>query len=437
VDAPTLPDRVQSVLARLEGAGLQPYVVGGALRDLLLDRPVHDFDLVIDAELREVAARLPEGVAIDAQTPIVAIPADPGGPRIEISRFRGDAKTLEEDLRLRDFTVNAIAFDPRTRGTIDPLGGLADLANGVLRATDPDRAFRDDPPRILRGIRMALELALTIDDETVHAMERDSSLLVHAPGERLRDELLRLLELPEPDRGLAELRRVGALAAVLPELLHGCGVDQNRSHSDTVWTHTLRVCRLVPPRPLLRLGALLHDVAKPDARDTSSKSGEATFYRHEVMAAPYVRAVAERLRLSRRDEDVLARLVRHHLLFPHQLETDAAIRRMIRRVGRDILPDLLELRRADYASRGDAGALAAWEAAEGRIRELAGREPQLEAPRLAIGGHDVMRELGLEEGTRVGEWLRRATLHIIDHPEENQRGQLLRWLRRAAREEAE
>jgi tRNA nucleotidyltransferase (CCA-adding enzyme) len=437
VDAPTLPDRVQSVLARLEAAGLRPYAVGGALRDLALGRPVHDFDLVVDAELSEVAAALPEAVTIHAQLPIVMIPPQTGSPRVEIGRFRGDARTLEEDLGLRDFTLNAIAFDPRARRTIDPLGGRADLADRVLRATDPSRTFRDDPPRILRGVRMALELDLTIDEETGRAMQRDAPLLADAAGERLRDELLRLLELPEPDRGLRELRRIGALAIVLPELLRGCGVDQNRWHSDTVWTHALRVCSLVPPRPLLRLAALLHDVAKPDARATSIQTGDATFHRHEVMAEPYVRAVAERLRLSRRDQNVVSRLVRHHLLFPDQLETDAAIRRMIRRVGRDILPDLLELRRADYASREDTGGLAAWEAAETRIRELAESGPKTGAPRLAIGGRDVMRELGIEEGARVGDWLERATLHVIDHPEENERGRLLQWLREASGEEAE
>lgn len=437
MDVPTLPDRVQSVLARLEGAGLRPYVVGGALRDLVLGRPVHDFDLVVDAELSEVAAALPDSVTIHAQLPIVMVPPDPGSPRIEIGRFRGDARTLEEDLSLRDFTLNAIAFDPRAHRTIDPLGGLADLARRVLRATDPSRTFRDDPPRILRGVRMALELGLTIDEETERSMQRDAPLLADAAGERLRDELLRLLELPEPGRGLRELRRVGALAVVLPELLRGCGVDQNRWHTDTVWTHTLRVCSLVPPRPLLRLAALLHDVAKPDARAASSSTGDATFHRHEAMAEPYVTAVAERLRLSRRDHNVVARLVRHHLLFPDQLETDAAMRRMIRRVGRDILPDLLELRRADYASRDDSEALAAWEAAESRIRELAEGGPKTGVPRLAIGGRDVMRELGLEEGTHVGEWLERATLHVIDHPEENERGRLLSWLRRTAGEEAE
>ena len=437
---PVLPPAVDAALARLRGAGVRAWLVGGALRDLLRDAPARDFDVVVEGGLEGAARALSSGgagvrsVSIGGAVPVVLLP---GPVRIEITAFRGTARDLEEDLRLRDFTLNAIAFDAEHARFVDPLGGRRDLEERRLRTADPARAFRDDPLRVLRGVRLARELELSVEPQTALAMQRHAWRLGESAGERLREELWRGLRLDDVSRFVHELRACGALAALLPELLRTVGVEQNAHHVDDVFTHTLRVCQLCPPEPVLRLAALLHDIAKPECKQFSQKRGDWSFLRHEHRADEGIERVAARLRLSRATRDRVSRLVRHHLLFPARLETDAALRRMLRRVGGDLIDDLLELRRADYASRGPGGDVPeAWARTEARIRDHGAREA---GPRLALTGRDVMRELGLESGEDVGRWLRRLTQRIVERPEENERERLLEWLRslRAPRSRSE
>ena len=430
-----LPESVRAVAQGLAGRGIAVYLVGGALRDLLLGRAPRDFDFVVDVPLEQAALALPRARRIDAHTPVLLLPEREGEARVEIAAFRSGASTLAEDLGLRDFTLNAIAAALPGGELVDPLGGRRDLEKGRLVACDAARAFRDDPLRVLRGVRLAHEFTLVTEEKTRRELARDAWRLAGTPGERVRDELFRLLALPAPDRALASLRTCGALAAVLPELLRGVGVAQSRHHSDDVYRHTLAVCAALPPKPELRLAALLHDVAKPETKGFLGRGGDVSFHRHEHRAAPWIATVAARLRLSRRQTDYLGRLVRHHLLFEDRLATDAALRRMVRRVGRDILPDLLELRRADLASRGSVPE--SWRACEARIRAELERQTHA-APALAIAGEDVMRALGVASGPEVGRWLGRAERYVEKHPERNERQTLISWLEgEAARRERE
>ena len=425
MESPRLPAELASCLSRLDAAGMRAHVVGGVLRDVLLDREPRDLDVVVEGSLEDARRALPDSVAIAAQLPVLAVV---GGPhRIEISALRAPARNLEQDLRLRDFTVNAIAWSPRS-GWFDPLAGREDLAARRLRACAPERGFRDDPVRVLRALRMQIELGLALDPETGQALERDHWRLAAAAGERLREELFRMLSLGDAHAAIEGLRRSGALAVLLPELLRCVGIAQNRHHKDDVYRHTLLVCQALRPDPVLRLAALLHDTAKPETKGFLGRGGETSFHRHEHRAAGHVKRVAARLRLSRREERRVAELVRHHLLFPERLEGERARRRMLRRVGRDMLPDLLELRRADLASRGPVPR--DWELCESALRELARRESDADA--LAINGEDVMRELGVEHGPGVGRWLARARRRVLEEPGENQRERLLDWLRREA-----
>jgi tRNA nucleotidyltransferase/poly(A) polymerase len=431
------PRGLEATLEALERAGLSALLVGGAVRDQLLDRPLRDLDLFVDADPAEILRAVPRVVAIEAHTPVVKVLPLAGEPGVEITTPRPGAGDLREDLERRDFTINAIAFDPRSGTYVDPTGGRSDLQARVLRTRRPSSAFREDPIRILRGLRLAEELSLEVEPATRHAMERDAALLAHAPGERSRDELLRILELPRPSRAIDALRRNGALAALLPELLRLVGVSQNAHHRDDVYRHSLSVCDATPARPLLRLAALLHDVAKPETKRWSEPKRDFTFLRHDVGAAGHLERVAARLRLSRRQLVYLKRLVRHHLLFPRQLETGAAVRRMLRRVGIDILGDLLDLRGADLASRTSHGRTPSdWRATAERIVQEAGRHRAKPQEPLAIGGKDIMRELGIQEGPEVGRWLRRARRRVTELPEANDAERLLAWIRESrAREE--
>ncbi len=433
-EAPRLPPRARDAVARLSAAGIRAFVVGGAVRDALVGRPVRDFDLLVESSLEDAARALPEAVPIDAQAArVLLLPERGDEPRIEICRPRGAAESLAEDLALRDFGVNAIAWDPAAEVFVDPVGGRADLREKRLRSPEPERALADDPLRILRGVRLERELGLRAEPATERAFERAAPLLTRAPGERVRDELWRLLALSEPSLALERLRALGALAAVLPELLRLVGVAQNRWHTEDVYRHTLAVCDLVAPDPLLRLAAILHDAAKPETKLWREKPGDFTFHRHEHSAAPHVSRVAARLRLSRRDRRRVAALVRHHLLFPEQLRTRAALRRLRARIGPDALTDVLELRRADLASRDPARrAPAAWEELVARLRAAEPGPGGPTAPKLALSGRDVMDRLALPAGPEVGRWLARLRRRVLEHPEENCRERLLDWLGEAA-----
>jgi tRNA nucleotidyltransferase (CCA-adding enzyme) len=444
---PQCPPAAERAIARLRAAGIEVHLVGGAVRDTLLGRPLRDVDLLVEAELADAARVLPEATEIRARAPVLALPHAPGEPRVEISAPRAESRDLIGDLHLRDFTVNGIAFDLARNVYVDPTGGRDDLRAGVLRSAQPRRALRDDPLRILRAARLEQDLELMAEPETERALMLASPRLGAAAGERLREELFRLLAGDQPSRALTRLRRWGALAAVLPELLRGVGVAQNRHHPDDVYRHSLRVADGVAAVPLLRLAALLHDVAKPETKAfkpapaNEERAGRArrgqgdfTFLRHDREASGHLERIAARLRLSRRDAALVRRLVRHHLLFPNQLESPAAVRRMVRRVGRDILDDLLALRRADLASRqGDLCPPEEWVATERRIREVQGQASTRAAERLAIGGDEVMELLGLEAGPEIGGWLRRLEDRILEHPEENRRDRLRAWLLAARR----
>lgn len=394
------------------------------MRDWLAGRAVGDVDLLVEAPLDSVRRALPGAIRIDARHPIVSLPR----ARVEISAPRAGAASAADDLALRDFTLNAIAWEPRSRTWLDPTGGRRDLSRRRLRSPRPEESFLHDPVRILRGIRLARALALEIDPETWRAMTREAPRLAGAPGERLQSELWRILALPRPSPALEALRSLGALAALLPEVVRGVGVDQKPHHLEDVYEHALSVCDATPADPLLRLAALLHDVGKPDTQ-VGSGSGEGySFHRHEAVAGPLIEQIGARLRLSAEETTRVARLVRHHLIRPGDLASPAAVRRMLHRVGADILPDLLALRRADLASRRPRwGHLEVWDVTSRRIRRIAAEAC---ASKLAIGGDDVMECLGISKGRQVGVWLERARQRVERDPRQNQRSKLRRWLRR-------
>lgn len=427
----SLREQLKPVLEPLSRAGIGFWLVGGVLRDALLDREFRDLDLLISSDLDRASRALPDGRRFGAARPILAVAAEGERPAVEISAARaplGERNDPTPDLVLRDFTCNALAWELRAGRWIDPLGGRRDIAARTLRSCGPD-ALRHDPVRILRGIRLCQEFGFVPEPGTEAALGRAAPALSDAAPERIRDEFLRLLELPEASAGIRALRHYGALAGVLPELLRTVGIGQNRYHPDDVFVHSLRVCDGLPPVARLRLAALLHDAAKPETKRYSAERREHRFLRHELAARVHVERAAKRLRLSNRDRIWLTRVVRHHLLFPDQLTTGAALRRMIRRVGRDILNDVIEFRRADLAARSEDGcAPPDWLATEARIQAELDAVPG----DLAISGREVMHELGLAPGRAVGRWLVRARRHVQEHPEQNQLDRLRAWLRDAA-----
>ncbi|MHB9144371.1 MAG: CCA tRNA nucleotidyltransferase [Symbiobacteriia bacterium] len=393
------------ILSALVAAGHDAVLVGGAPRDLLLGRPVRDWDVATSATSAEVAALFPHHHRLGAQHELILVVA--GDLPVEISRYRTEPPTLAGDLAHRDFTIDAMAWSPR-RGLVDTQGGRWDLALGRIRACGSAAArLREDPLRALRGVRLAAELGFRIEGVTWGAIRKAASGLASVAPERIRAEWERILLSPRPAWGMELLRRAGLLAVFAPELLEGVGCRQNQYHRYDVWSHSLLALANTPPEPGLRLAALLHDIGKP--RCVSEDERGRHFYAHEQVGEEMARDLLTRLHFDGATMSRVPHLVRYHMDLHFDLQqTDASVRRLVRRLGAEHMEDLLWLRRADRIASGtkqgdlDAGTIALLE----RIRRLAAAERSFAVRDLAIGGRELMAELGRPPGPWLGKVLR-------------------------------
>ena len=405
---------------RFRAAGHMLYLVGGSVRDALLDRPVEDLDFTTDAR-PPVIRGIVEGWA-DAVFGLGesygTIGAKMGDSSLEITTFRSEvyrdqsrkpevtfSDRVEDDLVRRDFTINAIALGLPGAEMIDPCGGLADLAAGILRTPGrPEDSFSDDPLRMLRLFRFQATLGFTPDPAAVEAVGSMGARLQIVSAERIRDEFSKLVTAIEPGPALTQLVASGLADHFMPELSRlAMEQDPVHKHKD-VLGHTIAVTEKASPRLRLRLAALLHDIGKPDTRAYGDDG--VTFHHHEVVGA---RMARDRLRALRYPNELVAdvrQLVFLHLR-PHTLKmgwTDSAVRRYVRDAG-DLLEDLNELVRCDVTT-GNARRAAAIQRSidelEERIAELREREA-IESLRPPINGNDVIVYLGIRPGPQVGE----------------------------------
>ena len=438
-----LPEAVAGVLARLADAGHQAAVVGGSLRDLLRGTAPGDWDVATSAPPEEVARLFP-GATWENPFGTVTVRAAPGRVSVEVTTFRVEAGyrdqrrpdevrwggSLEEDLSRRDFTINAIGWVPQDlaarRGLLmDPYGGAADLQNGVLRAVgDPDQRFSEDALRLLRAVRFASRFGLQLDPATEDALRRHATAAATLSGERVRDELLRILGAAKaaspPSSAFAMMERLGLLAVVLPELQALRGVPQAKARPGDAFDHSLRTADALPASdPYLRLFGLLHDVGK------ASTQGDGHFIGHETVGAQMLEAILRRLHVPRVEVARGRLLVRHHMFAYGSEWTDAAVRRFVRRVGAPALMDLFALRRADDVASGVE------EPMRGGLDELRARvgvelaTSPLHAGQLAVRGDDLIRELGVRPGPIVGRLLAELLEAVLDDPAKNERDALL------------
>lgn len=446
-----VPEAPRRICRRLAEAGKEAYVVGGCVRDTLMGRRATDWDVATSAHPDEVRRLFRKTVPTGIQHGTITVIVD--GEHVEVTTFRGegaysDARrpdfvtfgvTLEEDLSRRDFTMNAIAFDPVAARLVDPFGGQADLAARRIRAVgDPAARFREDGLRVMRAVRFAATLEFELDAATEAAIPSALESLGRVSAERVRDELMKLLAARRPSIGLAAAQRTGILEVVLPELAEGVGQAQNRYHAHDVWTHTMATVDATPGDPVRRLGALLHDVAKPrTAAPRPDAPGEFTFYRHDAVGAEMADAICRRLRLSNRERERVVAMVAHHMFWYTPEWKDATVRRFIATVGEERLPDLFALREGDVLGRGrgedpdvELGEL------RRRIERVLGEDQALRISDLAIDGHDVMRALGLAPGRAVGDVLKALLERVIEDPSLNERERLLALMPAVAEEVA-
>lgn len=445
----------------LTGQGIPYFLVGGFVRDILLRRPTRDIDIAVKADAvllaPELAAALGgKAIILDKVNRISRLVFPGGGLEIDLTSFTG---TIEEDLARRDFTANAIAapfddtvgngFDPSR--FIDPFFGRKDIENKLIR-TVSDGVFIEDPARLLRAVRIAAELDFNIETGTAKVIRRDAFLLAAIAGERIREEFLRLLTLPGAGERLFQMDQLGLLMAVIPELAPARGVDQPRIHVWDVLEHSIRTVTAVEfvlreggwkhapagtldqvpwsgeleshfsqpvssgssRKTLLKLGALLHDIAKPQTK-TLDDDGRARFTGHPNEGAVTAAAIMERLRFSRKEIGVVELLVKYHMR-PNQmsnegLPTGKAIYRYFRDTG-ETGTDILFLCLADHlATRGTTLDLDEWQRHTALtsyiLAEHEDRQSPSRAPRL-IDGNDIIAAFGLQPGPELGRLLEAA-----------------------------
>jgi tRNA nucleotidyltransferase (CCA-adding enzyme) len=440
-----LPPAVAAVLEALREGGDEAVLVGGCVRDVVLGHRPADWDVATSAPPETVADRFP-GATWENPFGTVTVRDPGGGPGIEVTTYRVEAgyrdqrrpdqvrwgRSLADDLARRDFTINAMAWRPEspadgTGRLVDPFGGAADLEDGLLRAVgDPDARFNEDALRLLRAVRLATRFDLRLDPTTEAAIRANAPAAAGLSGERVRDELMRILAgAAPPSRAFNLMERLGLLAVLLPELAALRGVPQAKPLAGDALDHSLRAADALPAAdPVLRIAGLLHDVGKA----TTLAGGH--FLHHDRDGALLAEQIMLRLRAPRSEVARVTRLVRNHMFAYTPDWTDAAVRRFMRRVGIDLLEDLFVLRAADDVASGVVEPPGGWRQLRERVAAVA--SDPLEAHHLAVTGDDLVAELGIPPGPPIGRLLAGLLEAVVEDPALNSRDRLLELAREMA-----
>lgn len=432
-----IPQKVKNIISKFIENKAEIYIVGGAVRDLLLERQVKDWDFTTNLTPEEMKKIFPKNSFCNNAFGTFSILT--GEEIFEVTTFRTErgysdnrhpdevtwGKTLEEDLQRRDFTINALAIRmvEDKPELIDLYNGQEDLKNKLIRTVgDPNERFNEDALRLMRAVRIAGQIGFKIEEKTLKSIQKNAHLITNVAGERIRDELFKILLSPTPSQGIEILKDSGLLKEIMPELLVGENVTQKGHHIDDVWTHNLKTLdNCETNSPITKLAALLHDVAKPLVM---TGEGEArTFHNHEVKGSRIALAIGKKLKLSNKELDQLFKLVRWHMFTVQETQTDKAVRRFIRNVTLDYIDEMIALRRADRLGSGAKETSWRWELFKQRIVEV--QKQPFAVKDLKVDGKDVMEILNIKPGPKVGEVLNAIFKEVEEKPEMNEREVLL------------
>jgi putative nucleotidyltransferase with HDIG domain len=433
----SFPPELREFALVFRNAGKSCYIVGGAVRDSLIGKSVCDYDAATDARPEEVMRLfkrvVPTGIKHGTVTVIWK------GKPIETTTFRRESgyadgrhpdeveygASLEEDLSRRDFTINALAYEPLEKSLVDLYGGQKDLERRLIRAVgNAAERFEEDGLRPLRALRFASQLGFEIEPETLAAIRPSLERFRLVSPERVREELEKILRSPKPSTALRLMEETGMLAIVLPELVRCRGVEQKGLHRFDVLDHLYASVDAAPADPFVRLAALLHDIGKPETRALGA-DGIATFYGHEALSAREATQIMRRLRFPNAVIDEVAHLVRQHMFFYEDSWTDAAVRRFLARVGETEVERLFALRLAD--GTGMTGIPAPPESLDPlrrRIERILSDREAFKLKDLAIGGNELS-SLGIPKGPAMGKILAELLETVLDDPGQNTREKLL------------
>jgi tRNA nucleotidyltransferase (CCA-adding enzyme) len=440
VPSGAIPEPVVELCRHIEQGGFRAWVVGGSLRDVLMGRTPKDWDLATSATPQQIMKVFKRVVPTGIQHGTVTVLWRGGSYEITTLRGEGaysdsrrpDSVTfiddIEQDLARRDFTVNALAYDPLNDRLIDPFGGLTDMNAKLLRTVGrAEDRFSEDGLRVLRAARFAATLEFELEPATRAAIPATLDAFRRVSPERVRDEWLRTLDARVPSRGFEVMQQTGILGVTCPDLVEQVDCAQNRYHAYDVWRHSLACMDACERGAVHRLAGLLHDLGKPRTRAFSDKTNDYTFYNHEVVGARMAETWLKRYRFSNEERDRVTHLVRNHLVCYTDEWTDGAVRRFVRRVGLDAIDDLLDLARADALGKGRevVDELDALTRLRERITAAQEQGAAFGLRDLAIDGADVMKRLGITPGPRVGKVLEELLQRVLERPELNERDALL------------
>lgn len=439
-----IPKEVEFVISQLKKKGFETYVVGGCVRDFLRGMEPQDWDVATNAKPAEIGKTFLRSY-LDNKFGTVTVLTESKNPRlkeIEITPYRIDekytdkrhpdkihwAKTIEEDLARRDFTVNAMAFDPKDQELkiIDPFKGQEDLEDKIIRAVGKAKdRFSEDALRMIRAVRLATILNFKIGEKTAKAIKENSPWLQAISKERIRDEFLKIIMAERAAEGIELLRKLDLLKYIIPELEKGYGVAQNKHHIYDCYEHSLRSLDFAAKKNFnkhVRLTALFHDIGKP--RTKRGEGPDATFYGHEVVGAKMAVQILNRLKFPKKDIEKIAKLVRYHLFYYNVDEVgDASVRRLVRQVGPENMEELLQVRMADRIGSGVPKAEPYKLRHLRYVVEKVSQDP-ISVKMLKVKGTGVIKILKIQPGPKIGQILDILLSHVLEEPKRNKKESL-------------
>ena len=436
-----IPKEVKNILEKLEKAGFEAYIVGGCVRDFLLAlseaeevKEPQDWDVTTNAKPEEIQKIFPDSFYENNFLTVSVRTGSKKIPEVEITTYRSEAgysdkrhpnqvkyaKTLEEDLSRRDFTINAIALDSKKEIT-DLFEGQKDLKDKIIRTVGkPDERFSEDALRMLRAVRFATTLNFEIEKNTAEAIKKNSIWLGAVSKERIRDEFVKIIMADKSADGVELLREMGLLKYIVPELLDNYGVAQSKHHIYDCYWHAVKSLEYTAKKKFnmhVRLAALLHDIAKPKVK--LGEGENSTFYNHEVVGAKMTFQILNNLKFSKKDVEKITKLVRFHLFYYNVDEVgESSVRRLVRNVGTESMEELLQVRQADRIGSGVP------KAEPYKLRHLkyliekVSKDP-ISVKMLKINGEDIMKNLGEKPGPKIGQILDVLLGYVLDDPKKN------------------
>ncbi len=450
----TIPKEVKIIIEKLQKAKFEAYIVGGCVRDFLIGINPKDWDITTNAKPEEIQKVFPDSFYENNFLTVTARTGSKKIPEVEITTYRLEAKysdkrhpdeikyakTLEEDLSRRDFTINAMALrlgsgPSAKKEVVDLFEGQKDLKNKIIKTVgNPEERFSEDALRMLRAVRFAATLEdgfprqeagprqrrWKIEENTAEAIKKNSIWLEAISQERIKDEFLKIIMSDKAEEGIELLRELSLLKYIIPELLDNYGVSQSKHHIYDCYQHAIKSLGYAAKKKFnmhVRLAALLHDIAKPKVK--IGEGEEATFYNHEIVGAKITFQLLNRLKFSKKDVEKITKLVRFHLFYYNVDEVgESSVRRLVKNVGPENIEELLQVRQADRIGSGVP------KAEPYKLRHLkylidkVSQDP-ISAKMLEIDGNDLMKILKIKPGPKIGQILDILLGYVLDDPQKN------------------